>query len=93
METFKRAWGWLEAVRLTEGKPFPKVKCFSAPMSQGCERIGFYRNGTVFLNLDYDTNEQAALEELAHYITGAEDETRDFQDFAFKAATRLAKAR
>ena len=91
MDTFKRVWRWLESVRLTEGKAFPSVKCFSMPMKNGEEKCGYYREGTVYLNLDYDTNEQTALEELAHYITGAEDETRDFQDFAFKAATRLAK--
>jgi hypothetical protein len=93
MDTFKRVWKWLEAVRLTEGKAFPAVKCFSMPMQNGEEKMGFYKNGTVYLNLDYDTNEQTALEELAHYITGAEDETRDFQDFAFKVATRMAKVR
>jgi hypothetical protein len=91
MDTFRRVWRWLESVRLTEGKVFPAVKCFSMPMKNGSEKCGYYKDGTVYLNLDYDTNEQTALEELSHYITGAEDETRDFQDFAFKAATRLAK--
>lgn len=91
MDTFKRVWRWLEGVRLTEGKDFPSVKCFSMPMKNGEEKMGFYKDGTVYLNLDYDTNEQTALEELAHYITGAEDETRDFQDYAFRLATRLAK--
>lgn len=90
-ETFKRAWGWIERAKLTSGKPYPKVKCFTIPMSNGGERIGYYSNGTVFLNLDHDGNEQAAIEELAHYITGAADETRDFQDFAFKLAKRIAK--
>lgn len=90
VNTFRTAWGWLEKVRLTNGKPFPEVKNFSMPMNCGNETIGYYKDGTVFLNIDYDGNEQAALEELAHYITGAEDETRDFQDFAFKVATRMA---
>lgn len=95
METFSRCWRWIELARLTQGKPFPKVKCFSLPMKEGRERCGFFQKstGTVFLNLDHDTNEQTAIEELAHYITEADDETRDFQDFAFKLATRLAKLR
>lgn len=93
IETFQRCWRWLELARLTNGKPFPRVQCFSMTMSDGNEKVGYYRDGIVFLNLDYDSNEQAALEELAHYITGAKDETRDFQDFAFKLATRLAKIR
>lgn len=91
METFQRVWRWIEAARLTEGKPFPNVRCFSLAMKNGEEKMGYYKDGTVFLNLDYDTSEQTAMEELAHYITGAVDETRDFQDYAFKLATRLAK--
>lgn len=91
MQTFLRAWAWIESVNLTNEKPFPQVKCFTLTMEQGAEKVGYYKDGTVFLNLDYDTNEQAAIEELAHYITGAGDETRDFQDYAFKLATRLAK--
>jgi hypothetical protein len=93
VETFQRCWKWIEQARLTGGKEFPQVKCFSMPMSSGEEVSGYCRDGVVFLNLDFDTNEQTALEELSHYITGAKDETRDFQDFAFKLATRLAKLR
>lgn len=91
VETFKRVWGWIESVRLTQDKAFPEVKCFTCPMSGGEERFGAYRDGVVYLNVDYDTHEQTAMEELAHYITGAGDETRDFQDYAFRLATRLAK--
>lgn len=93
IETFRRCWGWIEQARLTEGKPFPEVRCFSCPMKEGQEIHGYQKGDTVYLNLDFDTNEQAALEELAHYITGAKDETRDFQDWAFKLATRIAKLR
>lgn len=93
MATFRRVWGWIDSIRLTNGKVFPEVKCFSLPMNCGNERMGYCRDNAVFLNLDYDTSEQTALEELAHYITGAADETRDFQDYAFKLATRLAKSR
>lgn len=92
-ETFQRCWRWLELARLTNGKPFPEVKCFSQPTKDGAEIHGYYKDGTVFLNLEHDASEQTALEELSHYITGAQDETRDFQDFAFKLAVRLAKLR
>lgn len=93
VETFRRCWGWVEQARMTDGKPFPEVRCFSCPMKEGREIHGYQKGDTVYLNLDFDTNEQAALEELAHYITGAKDETRDFQDWAFRLATRIAKIR
>jgi hypothetical protein len=32
-----------------------------------------------------------ALEEVGHYLTGAYDETRDFQDWAFNVATAALK--
>lgn len=89
--TFRMVWAWLESAHLTSGKQFPKVGCFTKPMQVGSETIGYYHDGTVYLNIDYDGNDQTALEELAHYITGAKDESRDLQDFAFKAAARLAK--
>lgn len=91
LATFQRVWSWLLSARLTSGKDFPTVKCFTLPMNCGHEIMGYCRDNTVFLNLDYDASEQTAMEELAHYVTGAKDETRDFQDFAFKLATRLAK--
>ena len=35
---------------------------------------------------------QTVLEEIAHYLTGSKDETRDLQDWAFKLAVRVAMA-
>jgi hypothetical protein len=32
---------------------------------------------------------KVALEEVAHYVTGAEDNSRDFQDFAFGFAVEF----
>ena len=56
--------------------------------------MGFYREGVVYLSLDFADGasvelRQTALEEVAHFVTGATDSSRDFQDFAFKLATRL----
>lgn len=62
-------------------------------MDAGCDVQGLYdhKTQTCYLSVDFDSNEQIALEELAHYITGSSDYTRDFQDFAFRLASRLAK--
>ena len=58
---------------------------------------GFLRDGVVYINEDLAKGasvelRQTVLEELAHYLTGSKDETRDLQDWAFKLAVRLATA-
>ena len=34
---------------------------------------------------------KVALEEVAHYVTGAGDNSRDFQDFVLEVAVKLAR--
>jgi hypothetical protein len=56
------------------------------------------RDGVVYINEDLATGtsvelRQTVLEELAHYLTGSKDETRDLQDWAFKLAVKMAMAR
>ena len=53
--------------------------------------FGYYEGGTVYINKEHDTSHQTMLEETAHYLTGATDNSRDFQDFAFLVASRLMK--
>jgi len=58
---------------------------------------GFLRDGVIYINEDLAQGtsvelRQTVLEEVAHYLTGSKDETRDLQDWAFKLAVRLAMA-
>lgn len=89
-ETFERVWTWLELVGMTNGKPRPILKCFKKIMDGGSETQGRYKNGTVYINVDYNIP-QVYLEECAHYVTGANDNSRDFQDYAFRLAATIAK--
>ena len=86
-------WDLLEFAGMTGGKEKPLVKCFRSQMDGGSIRMGFYRDGIVYISEDYASGSgvelrQIALEEVAHYVTGSTDCSRDFQDFAFKFAVR-----
>lgn len=85
-------WDILAKMNLTGGKEKPGVKGFESFMDSGMVVNGFYREGVVYINNHFaeGTNmRQVVLEELAHYVTGSLDETRDFQDYAFKVAAML----
>jgi len=84
-------WGWLVDLELTNGKSKPPIICFSKSMDSGSTLFGYCENNTIYINIDYDTNKATMLEELAHYITGSGDNSRDLQDFAFSVACRMGE--
>lgn len=98
-------WGLLQEVGLTNDKPKPTVKVFTSILNGGTMLNGYYRNGEVFINADLagagavGGGHQAlshrllvvALEEVAHYVTGATDNSRDFQNYLLDVAVKLAR--
>ena len=88
--TLDRVWGWLNDIEMTGGKNKPDIKCFSS-VDDGHHLFGYYEDETVFMNICDDSNTQTMLEECSHYVTGAEDNSRIFQEFAFNVANRMAK--
>ena len=63
-------------------------------MQAGSETMGFYREGMVYFKEDIATavNKyllQTALEEAAHYVTGATDMSRDFQNFLIQVVVAI----
>jgi hypothetical protein len=92
-------WVWSKIVLagMDDGKAKPPIRCFRKVMDGGVVTQGFLRDGTVFINEDLAHGasvelRQTVLEEVAHYLTGSKDCTRDLQDWAFKLAVRLAMA-
>lgn len=91
-----KMWAKLESINYTSAKEKPAVKMFRSIMQGGMSCGGFYRDNTVFLREDKCTEginldlEKIVLEEIGHYISGAMDGARDFQDWAFGAAVRFA---
>lgn len=97
-------WDILEEIGLTNGKEKPPVRCFTSILDAGTMLNGYYRDGVVFLNRDLgglgsanagrhalpDRLIKVALEEISHYVTGATDNSRDFQDYLLEVAVKLA---
>jgi hypothetical protein len=86
-------WGWVEAAGLTTGKPKPQVRSFKQIMSGESECLGDYLPGTDYVRIREDVGGKLALktaiEEVTHYITGATDLSRDFQNYAFDMIVEL----
>uniref|UniRef100_A0A6M3LNC1 Uncharacterized protein n=1 Tax=viral metagenome TaxID=1070528 RepID=A0A6M3LNC1_9ZZZZ len=91
VNTLHTVWEWLTDVNMTNKKERPEIACFSKLVDAESTLRGYYQDGTVYLNIEEDTNKQTMLEELAHYITGSTDMSRDFQEFAFLFGKRMAE--
>ncbi|MGD0900307.1 MAG: hypothetical protein ABR915_20945, partial [Thermoguttaceae bacterium] len=98
-------WNLLESCGLNNGKAKPPVKCFTSLLDGGVMLNGYYRDGVVFINIDLapasvsdvgklpDRLLHVALEELAHYVTGATDNSRDFQNYLLDLAVKLSRVK
>lgn len=86
-------WNHLDSNGLTGTLELPTFREFEKPIN--CESVlkGFYsaQDNIVYIHRDETDNLATIAEELAHYITGAGDRTRDLQDFAFKFCGLLMK--
>lgn len=86
-------WSWIEATEMTGAKGKPAVKCFKQLMDAESECLGYYSIGSDEVNLRDDLAGKIALktaiEEVAHYVTGSTDCSRDFQNYAFDMIVEL----
>jgi hypothetical protein len=90
-----KVWNKLVELGVTEGKKQPPIKTFNYVMNSGSEVQGYYNFNDGYIGISKDIEDsgfkliQVLIEEFCHYTTNARDETRDFQDVAFKIAARL----
>lgn len=91
-------WDHLSTMNLTNGKDKPEVKCFNSAINAGTKTLGYHILGTKEVLIHQDISDdnglqlyKVMLEELGHYITGAKDFTRDFQDFFVSLSATLLK--
>lgn len=101
-------WMIAEIFNQTGGKDKPPVQSFRGIMDAESVTQGFYRDGVVYLNVSVakegeevpqehfsDELLATAIEEVAHYVTEATDNSRDFQEWfiqlSIKAARQLAE--
>lgn len=90
-------WIWDIAGRhnMLNGKEKPKASCYTKIMDGGSQSLGFYRDNTVFVNTDIAGGRSQQLlvtvtEEVAHHVTGATDNSRDFQDYLLNLLVKVA---
>jgi hypothetical protein len=94
-KTFDHIWQKLENARLTRGKHKPPLLAFTKIGTDGNGKLhGFYdRKSTVVYishQLAGSAHERSAMiEEICHYITLADDLTRDFQNWCMEAIDAL----
>jgi hypothetical protein len=98
-------WRTIETSGLNNAKAKPPVQCFTSLLDGGTMLNGYYRDGIVFVNADLAPSGTAdveslsarllhvALEEIAHYVTGATDNSRDFQNYLLDLAVKLSRAK
>lgn len=79
-------WGWIVAHNMTNGVEKPAVGCYRDVMNAGSRTLGYCDDEGVYLEQSHASGVtkmvlKTALEECAHWVTKATDNSRDFQDF------------
>jgi hypothetical protein len=92
----KKAWGWISALGMTNDRPIPEVACFRELTNAECDRMGYYDKGTIFIREDIASGSnkyltKTALEECAHHVTQAGDNSRDIQNFLIDMIVEVAE--
>jgi len=90
-ESVNRIWSRLESINYTFGKPCPPVSGFRYLVHAEGKTNGYYWRDGIYLNDTLGAGmemDQVSLEEIAHHITGATDNSRDFQEFLLSVAVR-----
>jgi len=99
------AWALVTKYGITNGKSMPVVKTFRKIMDAGGQTLGVYKDGVGYINQDiaaagsltlgwHSLTQQllvTAIEEVSHHVTGATDNSRDFQDFTLNLVVYMAK--
>jgi hypothetical protein len=90
-------WAKIDLVGLNYNKPKPVSNCFTKKTEAGSMVLGYYKNSQIYINSDIseavtDQLRDCVIEELAHYITGALDGSRDFANWLIRFAVEMSKA-
>jgi hypothetical protein len=90
-----KIWGLFTAFNLTNGKDKPGAKAFYTIMEGSSQTWGYYVPGDTDVHLHRDLTagpflDKVTLEEVTHYVTGADDKSRDIQDFLFRMIVAMA---
>lgn len=92
-----RVWRALVEMGVTDDKPAPALEGYCDIMKSGGNVLGYYDPKRKVVGLSTDTLDshftliKVLIEEYAHYVSGAKDETRDMQDYVLRIAANLMK--
>jgi hypothetical protein len=89
INSLNMVWQWLETHSMTNNQPKPPVFCFKDLMDAGQLTLGFCDTKGIHLEEAHASGLskmllQTTLEECAHWVTKATDNSRDFQDFLLR---------
>lgn len=89
---FDKVWKIVKNLNLTNKEP-PVLKMFDELMQSESQVWGIYRNNEVWIhkNVSGGLLFKAMWEEIAHHVSGATDNSRDFQDFLFRVIQTLTE--
>jgi len=92
----EKTWGWIVALGMTNWREFPEIACFRDLTNAEIDRMGYYENGTIFIREDIASGDnkyltKTALEECVHHVTGADDNSRDIQNFLIDMIVEVAE--
>jgi hypothetical protein len=95
--TLDTVWGWLDKLKLTNGKSKPECACFRKLVDAGSVKMGFFDGNKIYVNIDHARSmgmelQKTVLEELVHYVTGSGDLSRDFQEYLLSVVVNMADA-
>lgn len=97
LKSLERMWGLIWQLGLTNDKDKPTVKSFYSIMDAGAQTFGYYIPGDSVIYLHKDLGgeliDKVTCEELSHYISGASDNSRDFQDYLFRIIMKMYVAK
>ncbi len=88
-DVFDFVWNRLGVAGLQHGKEKPPLRIFTELLGSAEVTFGAYHGGTCYINracVGSIQERRACLEELAHHISGASDESREFQMFLLEVA-------
>jgi hypothetical protein len=92
-EALATVWKWVESAGMDNYRHCPHIRGFNELTECESECLGYYKPGgdTIWIRNDQGGKQllETVLEELCHYVTGATDCSRDFQNWLMRMIVRI----
>jgi len=92
-EALETVWKWILDAGMDDYRPCPAIRGFDELTNGESECLGYYKPGgsTIWIRNDQGGKHllEIVLEECCHYVTGATDCSRDFQNWLMRLIVRV----